>query len=237
MIQFKQTFTAAWLAEQAGIRPASTKPVVLVQIEGVSSPQDIIAPIFKVLGGTTFFVRILTETMNIASVATAKLGGQPDLPFAGRTLALFNIIGRYASSVFSTPWALKAGAGGFNCSDAKGLTNTIWLCQVLCGPSRGLIIWTVGAKKNIPSEVNDLTLTLWGAVNLGLNIWLITKPDYSGSDALKARAIMSPLGTQLLRFALVGPIVVSTQGISAVILEVIVLGTFIANGAITLGDV
>jgi hypothetical protein len=91
-------------------------------------------------------------------------------------------------------------------------------------------------EKPLPSEVIDLTATLWGCVHLGLQIWYICrKKDLS--DALKARAIMSPMGSQLFRFALAGPLVVSTDGISAFALEIIVLATNIADGIITLETV
>jgi len=232
---FKALFTAQWLAEQSGIKPKGAATEQAIKLYAGIAPQEIIGPIFNVLGGTTYFVRIFTETGNIASVAVAKLAQQPDLPFSAQTFGIMNILGRFASSIFSTPWAMKADAGGFSCSDAQGLSNTIWLCQLLCGPSRGsiLLVANMVSKGKIPTEVNDLTLTLWGAVHLGLEIWLITKGYYK-NDGLKARAIMGTFGPQLFRFVLVGPLVTASKGITALALEIVVVLTFAANGIITL---
>ncbi len=234
--EFEQLFTAEWLAKQCGIAVESN--VCAVQYNSNVAPQAVIGPIFKVINGAIYFVRIITETMNIAAIASAKLSQQPDLPFSNRTISVANLICAFGSSAFSTPWALKENAGGLSCSNADGLGNIIWLCNLICGPGRSGLLLGVNiiGKKDLPSEVGDLTATLWGCVNLGLQIWYICrKKDLS--DALKARAIMSPMGSQLFRFALVGPLVVSTYGISAVALEIIVLATNVADGIITLESV
>ncbi|WP_133250168.1 hypothetical protein [Ruminiclostridium sufflavum] len=234
--EFEKVFTAEWLAEQSGI--AAKSKVCVMASNADITPQAVIGPIFKVFGGTIYFVRIITETMNIAATAAAKLSEQPDLPFSSRTIGVANLICAFGSSAFSTPWALKENAGGLSCGDTNGLGNIIWLCNLICGPGRSGVLLGINiiSKKELPTEVGDLTATLWGCVHIGMQIWYICrKKDLS--DSLKARAIMSPMGSQLFRFALVGPLVVSTYGITALALEILVLATNTADGIITLQTV
>lgn len=230
--EFEQVFTAGWLAEQSGITPKSN--TYAVHYNAVTAPQDIIGPIFKVISGALYAVRIITESLNIVATAATKLKEKLNLRFSNQTISIANIACLIGSSVFSTPWALKENAGRLNCSNADGLRNVTWLCNFIFGPIRsGVLIFVNKMKENLlPSDVIDITASLWGFAHIGLQLgYILLKKDLS--NALKARAIMSPMGSQFFRFALTGRILVSTEGISGLALMVIVVATNIADGCIT----
>jgi len=122
----------------------------------------------------------------------------------GKVLSTVNVIGRFVSGFLATPWLLDPDAGGFSCAsqdDPDEFGNTIWLCQILCGPTRGAFVVAAAWKDWKPAgRVGDVTLTLWGFAHFGMVVALAVAQGSSKTIQAVSNSLTT-FAPQMLRFA------------------------------------
>ncbi len=140
------------------------------------------------------------------------------------------ILLKYATTAFTAPWALSAAAGAPSCTPGTpGFGVTIWICQLLFGPTRGLLVfaqpWIDGEAK---IYLGEGTLTLWGVANLIMRAWDFAEGPQQKADKLAfGRSIAVVVPGQTLRVMSVPAVNVETYYIPVGILAVLtVLGFF-----------
>lgn len=189
--EFKETFTAEWLAFESGIGPQG----VSVARRLTAAQQGLLAYYFKTLAATTVTARLVTD------IAQAIFNASNPESWRGLNIACVGL--RFLTTGFTTPWALDPDAGGLSCTaGAKGFSNMTWLCQILFGPTRGAILIAaaplLGTKAKIAAEVS---LSLWGTAHVIMDTVDYVKQDSKDRNpAGYAAKMLLNLPGQTLRF-------------------------------------
>lgn len=191
---YRNFFTVDWLKSKFGIATAQA-------VEEDPETQKIVATFCLSVYGAAMLCRVVTDTF----VATLSAGGKGN-PVAGLTSVFF----RYVTTFSSMPWVLNFNAPPPGCpAGAPGFAGTIWICQVICGPTRGLALLAFFWKwPNFDDKTKvyagELTLTAWGVANLIMTIWnYIALPPASRDPLTFARALTNITPGQAGRFLFV----------------------------------
>jgi len=197
--EFENAYTVQWLLNQSGIQAPERQKLAAADLSRMTAVVASHKKLWVGFGAATWFVRTLLEPFQVGVVALKEKPGT-----AGKVLSTLNVIGRFASSAFSTPWLLDSEAGCISCAsqdDPQEFNNMIWLLQIFLGPSRGaLLVITAWSGFEGAGRVSDLTLTLWGMAHFGMVVALAVAEGSSKA----AQAVSNSLTTfapQMLRFA------------------------------------
>ncbi|MGH3692918.1 MAG: hypothetical protein ACRDRX_02755 [Pseudonocardiaceae bacterium] len=143
----------------------------------------------------TMFVRAIMEPRQVVLHSQGESLGDASIV----AIAL-----RFMTTGFTAPWALSSKPGGPGCQPGKpDFAVTNWICQMVCGPVIGFIIfiqtWVKGQAKTYVSEIR---LTLWGAANLVMAaVNFASGPQTTASKLAFSRAMLVIIPGQTLRFA------------------------------------
>ncbi len=202
---FRKNYSVSWLKQASGL--AAKRQLHGAAQAAVDDFRKITSKIFAVYFAVVMFVRIFIDSaVATFSGLSLLIGPMPVV------LAVTNLLGRFATIFYLTPW-IYSDAGGFGCT-GTGLNNLRWLLNIIGGPLRGTALF-VGRQK-IPEDrralVNEGSLALWGVIHLGMAIGV------AGYGVLNAKqivvAILGTLAPQALRFAAIPQAVGATKGIS-----------------------
>lgn len=185
--RFTSQFTAQWLAEQSGIAPRSAKRLTAAQAAAMEEWRVWVSKIFACVFATLFIVRIWTDT---AFVLMSMMESKTTQKVIGITY----LVSGFLAVFLTTPWIVKADAGGFSCVEAQGLNNLRWLLNAVMGPCLGAVLLFAGA----PPPTPDIIGSLWGAGNLILAIVVIAMGGMAAAQGVLA--ILLTLAPQSLRF-------------------------------------
>jgi hypothetical protein len=189
---FKETFTAEWLANESGIGPTRT----------VNAPRRLsvadqaqLAYYFRTFAACTVTGRLVTD------ITQAIVNASGPETWRGLNIACVGL--RYLTTGFSTPWALDANAGGLSCvAGAKGFSNMTWLVQIICGPTRGAVIIAMAPiLKDKAKIVAEVTLSLWGTAHIIMDtVDFVKQSTQDRNPASYAAKMLLNLPGQTLRF-------------------------------------
>jgi hypothetical protein len=182
--RFTGTFTAQWLAEQSGIQP-KRKSLSAQESALAEEWRKWVAGIFACLTAVVWLLRIWFESAAIILTQIIKMPTR---------LAICLIGAGFLNVFFTTPWIVKADAGGFSCTEGAGLGNLTWLLNAVLGPGLGAVFMLTGVKAPVP----DIIQTIWGAGHLAL---VVIVAVLGGPSATQTAAnVFTCLSPQLFRF-------------------------------------
>ncbi len=223
---FRRTFSVQWLEQQSGTGPKSKSVEVARklmhgdELSAFNAMASTVARVFSVFFAVTFLLRMWFET----STALASAMNET-LP---KFFSVITLITIYLSSFFTTPWLIADDAGGFGCKN-KELNNLRWLLNIVFGPFLGTLIFIAKLFAKIGPTVREVTLTLWGAANLGM---VIAVAAYGVTTAGQtAINILGTLAPQALRFLCLPSLAESTDGITLAVLIGLIVATYIGIAA------
>jgi len=206
---YENYYTADWLKSKLGL---GTEVAVTVDLA-----QETFIKKFSLgcyAGG--MFVRIVTDS--ITGALSSNLAGNKIASYS-------SIVLRFFTTASSTPWALVPGSGAPGCpAGTKGFGVVIWICQLFCGPVRGLLIASLWKVKAAGGEgeplvgdaeqaankakiyTSEITLTVWGAVHLIMSIWnYVDTPKADKNTTAFTRGLSNVIPGQFTRFLFLGP--------------------------------
>lgn len=218
---FRKLFTVDWLEKQSGITPDVQRKLMHGEaLARFNAALSTIGRVFAVFFAVTWLLRAWFETSTALSSATGEA-----LP---KLFSLIAIITIGLTSFFSTPWLIADGAGGFGCKD-KPLNNLRWLLNIVFGPALGFLIFLIKLKAKLGPELREVTLTLWGAANLGM---VIAVAAYGvGTFGSTAINILTTLAPQLLRFLCLPSLAEASDGITVAVLIGLIVATYLGIAA------
>ena len=193
---FKNFFTATWLAQQSGITGEDRGS--LDSSNFIDLP-PIVRISFNIFYSVNFVLRTVVESVQNPTPPTQE---KPPMGTVGVLLRLL-------SSGFSCPWVVKQNPGEFVGGDiANSFENWIWACQLMLGPIRGGLVLILEAE-----EIGDGTLFAWGAFHLAMVIALaIVEATEGKSDPAKAiENVLTCLAPQFLKCLRFKPIIAATE--------------------------
>ncbi|WP_148270209.1 hypothetical protein [Haliscomenobacter hydrossis] len=227
LLYFKSKFTVDWLAMEAGIPiPASRRARVLVW---TLDDHDQLKKNFLSANCANTFIRMLVDMSTAGMIATEE---DADAMYKG---SIVSITMRYMTGFFTMPWAMTPNLGPPTCpAGSKGFVATIWICQQIFGPTRGLLCTLFRAGP----YVGEITLSAWGAANLIMTSVNYAKtPDEDKNPLAFARGLTLMIPAQLLRFldlpAYNNP---GTYYIPVIILEVCIAGGYLSSFGINIAE-
>ncbi len=197
--EFENAFTVQWLINQSGIQVPERKQLAATDLASMTAVVEGSKDIWITFGAVTWAIRGIVEPFQIGVAAFAEDPGT-----LGKSLGTINVIGRFASAFFSTPWLLDSNAGGISCAsqdEPQQFNNMIWVLQVFLGPTRGALL-VASAWKGFKGagRVSDLTLTLWGMAHFGMVVALAVAEGSSKTIQAVANSLTT-FAPQMLRFA------------------------------------
>lgn len=222
--RFKESFTVAWLKQRAGIGDVGAREATAEVPKGLRGS-------FLIFYATTMIVRAVVDPIQIAANSTGK--GMSEAAYLPVAL-------RFCSTLFSIPWVLmpKAGAPSFKAGD-PGFACVIWICQVVCGPTRGLAIQLLlpgGPEAKI--YIGEGTLTLWGAINFIMSGADFLAGPMETSDILAlGRTMGNIVPGQCLRFLAVPEANEGAYYIPAAALGVLAVLGYLGSAGVALAEV
>lgn len=207
---YKTSFTVDYLKARLGLETAETFSISPDGIWTKKWQENFLTGYCVIMG-----VRSLLDPSSAAASATGKgLGKAGIVPAAARLLTTF----------FTMPWALSPLASGPSCKPGQpGFGVTIWICQLLCGPLRGMAVhYQSVVEDEAKIYVGEITLTLWGVVHLIMSSVHFHNQEHNKANNLAfSRGILNFVPGQTLRFLAVPGLNKGTEFIPAIILGVL----------------
>ncbi|MCA1299343.1 hypothetical protein [Stappia indica] len=242
---YKDYVTVDWIKSKFGI-PTSRKVVYNSTLETV------VACVSLGVYSGAMFVRIFTDTLTGVFSATALV--KPDTPTkipdgmknyvgkwtpGGKLLAGgVSVLMRYVTTIFTMPWLIRPGAPAPSCpAGDPGFAGTIWICQVIAGPTRGLLVLKLPAGR-ARVYTGELTITLWGWANFGMVVWnycASPKKDTVATLGL-ARALCNIIPGQGTRALFVPDIQEETYFVPAIIGEVLLVVGYLGSIGVAVAE-
>jgi hypothetical protein len=222
--QFEQTFTVDMLKRRLGLGSEAE----------LAAASDAWNPAWRenFLSGycAAMVVRALVDPGAIGANSTgAGLGPAGIVPVALR----------YFSTVFTAPWALSKEAGAPNCKPGEpGFGVTIWICQLIFGPTRGMAIHYVMPPGPAKIYAGELTLTLWGVAHLFMGAWNFGSQEHNTKNNLAfSRWILNVIPGQTLHFLAVPAINQPAFFIPAIALGVLNFVAFLGSMGVAIAEI
>ena len=213
VVEFEETFTAAWLAEQAGIaQPATVRSAAeRQQIEMVRAHN---AEIFTFLSSTLWLAQVALDAPSVVFSATGVDNVNPAWDVASLTSA-------FVGSALEIPWLLGPDAGGISCSDPDEFGNMIWLLAVVFGPVKSSLLNVVP----VPGQVDAYSTSIWGGLHLALLLGQATAAGELISLGMvnNTLQVMAP---EILQFASTPEVNTATSGVSSTALVMLIAFTY-----------
>lgn len=188
---FENYMTVDWLKSKFGIATARA-------VAFDATLEKVIATLYYGLYAAAMIVRIVTDGV----VAGLSAAGKTN-PLAG----LAAVTERYATTLATLPWALQPATPAPSCpAGSPGFSGTIWICQLIFGPTRGLALlalFKIFKVKSDPVKIytGELTLTAWGAANIIMTSWNYADMDPAKRSPLAlSRALTNIVPGQFARF-------------------------------------
>lgn len=144
----------------------------------------------------------------------------------GKNLAgLAAVLMRYVTTFATAPWLVRPGTPAPSCPPGDpGFSGVIWICQVLAGPTRGLVILAFPGGK-ARTYTAELTITLWGFVNIAMVSWnygASSKKDKLAKLGL-SRALTNIIPGQATRFLFVPDVQEALYYVPAIVGEALIV--------------
>ena len=183
LARFTDQYTAEWLAGQAGIGGFKAQKMSAAEAAAAEEWRKWVSGIFGCVCAAVWVFRVWPDTAGV--VITTFIPATKRLKIAAAIVGF--------STIFLTvPWIVRENAGGFDCTSLSGLSNLRWLLNAVMAPGLGAVYAFVGA----PGYVPDLSVTIWGAANLGL---VVTTAFMGAAATVVAENIFTTLAPQLFR--------------------------------------
>ena len=215
--EFKRFFTADWLARESGIKPARAALGA-----AANGALQVVRKVFAFASAATYIIRIWIET----GVALFSIEGTPP----PRPLAVAQIVLRFLTAGFGTPWVVKDDAGGFEGCNANTLQNLSWLLGVVFGPVLSAIF--VGAKA--PPDVSNGRFVVLGTLRLGL---VIAAAVVGNVPAVATTLqIFDIVVAQAGRFLLLTPLVAASEGGTVVAMIVVMTVGYLVTACLRVAN-
>jgi len=187
--RFTSQFTAQWLAQQSGIAP-------LAKLSADQSAEQEewrkwVGGIFGCLFSTVWLFRVWTDSVYILS--------SPYEQAVPAVIGVANLVLGFLPVLFTTPWILRADAGGFSCTNGKELNNLRWLLNACLGPGVGAVLFIFSKVTGVKLKaLPDIWQTLWGVGNLALVITVSVMGAMTGDVIIEN--VLLTLAPQMFRF-------------------------------------
>lgn len=149
------------------------------------------------------------------------------------------IVLRYFTTAFTAPWALSKEAGAPNCKPGDpGFGVTIWICQSIFGPTRGLVIHYAMPPGPAKIYTAELTLTLWGVAQLMMGAWNFGAEEHNTKNNLAfSRWILNVIPGQTLHFLAVPAINEPAYFIPSIALGVLTFVSFFGSMGVAIAEI
>jgi hypothetical protein len=212
LARFKETFTVAMLKARVGIASDDGQRLLAaVTLDDQQAWRE------NFLTGycCVMAVRSLLDPSTVAASATGTGLGKAGIVGVGA---------RFLTTCFTMPWALSADAKGPNCKPGDpGFGVTIWICQLIFGPIRGgVIVYLPGLDAKPKIYLGELSLTLWGVVNIIMaSVNFGYQPQTTRNKLAYSRTMLNIVPGQFLRFLAVPELNEAAEFIPAAILGVL----------------
>jgi hypothetical protein len=188
---YKNYFTVDWLKSKFGLETSKA-------LTADFDVETFIAKFCLVAYGVTMCFRVyadgITALLSTAGETWAPAG------YCAATLA-------YISMGLTTPWLLNWKTPAPSCpAGSLGFGGTIWICSLIFGPTRGLLLGALFKLFKVDSNkikiyTAELTLTAWGAAATIMTIWnYVELPSEAQNGLALARALTNMIPGQLTRF-------------------------------------
>lgn len=243
---YKNYVTVDWMKSKFGL-PTEAR---------LAADEDLqkVATIFSLsCYSAAMFVRIFTDGLTGLLSATAPT--EPYVPNVGRVEKLkaygksfdgasrlnassVSILMRYATTCFTAPWLLNASAPAPSCpAGSPGFAGTIWICQVLFGPTRGLLLLKTMSGKPLV-YTNELTVTAWGWANFGMVLanYIETPNKTTRTSLALSRALCNIIPGQGLRLLFMPDIQSSTYFIPFFVGEAFIVTGYIGSIGVAIAE-
>lgn len=148
------------------------------------------------------------------------------------------IVLRYGTTIATAPWVLSPTAGAPSCTPGTaGFGVTIWICQIVLGPTRGLAVFGL-TEGETRINVGESTLTLWGVANLVMTSWNFAKGPQQKADQLAfGRALTNLIPGQTLRAMSLPAVNKETYNIPAGILAVLTFLSYLGSFGVAIAEI
>ncbi len=228
---YKNYVTVDWVKSKFGM---TTEKQVLLD----STSEKVVAGVSLGIYAAAMVVRIFTDGLTGFLSSTGAIPDQGSkVPEGlknyskswtpkGKNLAgLAAVLMRYVTTFATMPWLIRPGSPAPSCpAGDPGFAGVIWICQVIAGPTRGLLILAFPGGK-ARTYTAELTITLWGFANIGMISWNYAaspKKDKLAKLGL-SRALTNVIPGQATRFLFVPDIQEATYYIPAIIGEALIV--------------
>lgn len=242
---YKNYITVDWLKSKFGIQ---TKKAVALDV----AIETIAAQIGLGFYAGAMVTRVFSDSLTGFLSATAAVQpGQPSkLPTniknfvdtwkpTGKAVAgLVAVILRYATTFATMPWLIRPGSPAPSCpAGDPGFAGTIWICQLIAGPTRGLFVLALpGGRPRV--YTGEITLTLWGVANMIMVAWNYN--DTKEKDTLAklglSRSLTNIIPGQVTRVLFVPDIQEETYFIPAIIGEVLSVVGYLGSASVAIAE-
>ncbi|WP_349357976.1 hypothetical protein [Stappia sp.] len=243
---YKSYITVDWLKSKFGIQSEKALAVDMAQ-------EKVVAQIALGVYAGAMGVRLFTDSLTGFLSSTAAV--QPDQPTKlpaniktyvgkwkpkGKSLAgLAAVILRYTTTFATMPWLIRPGAPAPSCpAGDKGFAGTIWICQLIFGPTRGLFVLAVVPGGRPRVYTGEITLTLWGVANMIMVAWNYN--DSQTKDKLAklglSRALTNIIPGQVTRVLFVPDIQEATYFVPAIIGEVLQVVGYLGSAGVAIAE-
>ncbi|MBC01085.1 MAG: hypothetical protein CML67_16265 [Rhodobacteraceae bacterium] len=238
--------TVDWLKSKFGIQ---TQKAVAFD----ASLEKVVAQIALGVYAGAMGVRIFTDNLTGFLSATAAVSAdQPSkLPTniknyvgtwkpKGKSLAgLAAVLLRYTTTFATMPWLIRPGSPAPNCpAGDPGFGGTIWITQLICGPTRGLFVLALVPGGRPRVYTGEITICLWGVANMIMVAWNYN--DTKNKDTLAklglSRALTNIIPGQIGRILFIPDVQDKTYFIPALIGGVLQVVGYLGSAGVAIAE-
>ncbi|WP_425089816.1 hypothetical protein [Stappia sp.] len=243
---YKNYITVDWLKSKFGIQ---TQKAVAFD----ASQEKVVAQIALGVYAGAMGVRIFTDNLTGFLSATAAVSGDKPskLPTnikdyvgtwkpKGKSLAgLAAVLLRYTTTFATMPWLIRPGSPGPSCpAGDPGFGGTIWITQLICGPTRGLFVLALVPGGRPRVYTGEITICLWGVANMIMVAWNYN--DTKKKDTLAklglSRALTNIIPGQIGRILFIPDVQDKTYFIPALIGGVLQVVGYLGSAGVAIAE-
>ena len=237
---YKNYVSVDWLKSKFGI--ATERQVVFD-----AKQETVVACVSLGIYSGAMVARILTDTL-VGFLNATNLAAAGDLParvqaFKGRwtnpqNVAVASIVLRLVTTFATTPWLIRPNIPGPQCPAGQpGFSPIIWMCQIVFGPFRGLLLLAAMPPSVTRINVSEATLSAWGIAQTTMVVWnYVAAKDYSLLPTLGlTRALTNIIPGQVTRFTFI-PNIQGPYFIPMIIGEVLIVVGYLGSVGIAVWE-
>jgi hypothetical protein len=243
---YKNYITVDWLKSKFGIQTQT-------EVTFNASLEKVVAQIALGVYAGAMGVRIFTDNLTGFLSATAAVSGDKPskLPTnikdyvgtwkpKGKSLAgLAAVLLRYVSTFATMPWLIRPGSPAPSCTAGDpGFGGTIWITQLICGPTRGLFVLALVPGGRPRVYTGEITICLWGVANMIMVAWNYN--DTKNKDTLAklglSRALTNIIPGQIGRILFIPDVQDKTYFIPALIGGVLQVVGYLGSAGVAIAE-